>query len=186
MFYLENNMITDEYKKQLQELHRKKKFSNGLVKYPDVKNFIELYQPTSLLDYGCSQGNLIKQLKIDFPNIDIDGFDPSVPEFEVIKKQLYDCIISNDVIEHIEPEVLDQTLKQMQELFKNYAWFIIACYPAKKLLPDGRNAHLIVESDEWWLNKIKNIFNKSTIIHYKVVEIDLGKPELRIVLNKNV
>ncbi len=151
-----------------------------------MKKFIETYQPTSLLDYGCSQGSLIKQLKIDFPNIDIDGFDPAVPDFEVIKKQLYDCVISNDVIEHIEPVFLDQTLKHMQELFKNYAWFVIACYPAKKLLPDGRNAHLIIESTDWWLDKIKDIFNNSRIIHYEVVEIALGKLELRIVLNKNV
>jgi|688.fasta_scaffold84225_4 hypothetical protein len=180
-------MISDEYKIQLQKLHGREKFSSGLIKYVEIKKFIELYQPKSLLDYGCSTGKLIEQLKIDFPNINpLDGFDPAVPMFDTIKEKSYDCIISNDVIEHIEPEVLDQTLKQMQELFKNYAWFIIACYPAKKLLPDGRNAHLIVESDEWWLNKIKNIFNKSTIIHYKVVEIDLGKPELRIVLNKNV
>ena len=178
-------MITDEYKKQLQELQHRGKFNNWLIKYPDVKKFVELYQPSSLLDYGCAQGGLIKQLKIDFPNMDIDGFDPAVPDFEVIKKQLYDCIISNDVIEHIEPEFLDQTLKQMQGLFKNYAWFIIACYPAKKLLPDGRNAHLIIESTDWWLDKIKDIFNNSIIIHHEVVEIELSKPELRIVLNKN-
>jgi cyclopropane fatty-acyl-phospholipid synthase-like methyltransferase len=179
-------MITAEYKKQLQELQRLEKFSSGLVKYLDVKNFVELHQPSSLLDYGCSQGSLIKQLKIDFPNIDIDGFDPAVPAFEVIKKQSYDCIISNDVIEHIEPEFLDQTLEQMQQLFKNYAWFIIACYPAKKLLPDGRNAHLIIESPNWWLDKIKDSFNKSTLVRHEVVELALGKPELRIMLKKNV
>jgi hypothetical protein len=74
----------------------------------------------------------------------------------------------------------------MQELFKNHAWFIIACYPAKKLLPDGRNAHLIIESPIWWLDKIKDVFNKSTIIYHEVVEIASGKLELRIVLNKNV
>jgi hypothetical protein len=179
-------MISSEYKKQLQELQDKQKFNSGLVKYPDVKQFVELYNPTSLLDYGCSHGRLISQLKIDFPNIDIDGFDPAVPEFEVINKQSYDCIISNDVIEHIEPEFLDQTLEQMQKLFKNYAWFIIACYPAKKSLADGRNAHLIIESPNWWLDKIKDSFNESTIVRHEIVELKSGKPELRIVLNKNV
>jgi len=28
--------------------------------------------------------------------------------------------------------------------------------PARKTLPDGRNAHLIQESQDWWLSKIKN------------------------------
>jgi hypothetical protein len=33
-------------------------------------------------------------------------------------------------------------------------WFRIACYPAKKYLPDGRNAHLIVELPEWWRKQL--------------------------------
>ena len=33
-------------------------------------------------------------------------------------------------------------------------WFRIACYPAKKQLPDGRNAHLIVEKPEWWREQL--------------------------------
>jgi hypothetical protein len=180
-------MISDEYKIQLQKLHGREKFSSGLIKYVEIKKFIELYQPKSLLDYGCSTGKLIEQLKIDFPNINpLDGFDPAVPMFDTIKEKSYDCIISNDVIEHIEPEFLDQTLEQMQELFKSCAWFIIACYPAKKQLLDGRNAHLIIESPEWWISKIQSIFSKSSINYYEITEIELGKTELRIILNKNV
>jgi len=180
-------MITEEYRKQLHDLQKQKKFSSALVKYPDVKKFIEVYHPRSLLDYGCARGDLINQLSIDFSNIHpLDGFDPAVPQFEIIKEKSYDCIISNDVIEHIEPEFLDQTLRQMQELFERYAWFIIACYPAKKKLPDGRNAHLTIESPEWWLEKIKNNFDNSKIVHYEIIEFKLGQPELRIILNKNV
>jgi hypothetical protein len=33
-------------------------------------------------------------------------------------------------------------------------WFRIACYPAKKHLPDGCNAHLIVESPAWWREQL--------------------------------
>lgn len=181
------NMISEEYKKQIQHIQRREKFHSSIVKYHAVKNFIETYQPASLLDYGCAQGGLLDTIKIDFPNINpLDGFDPAVPKFEIIKEQSYDCIISNDVIEHIEPEFLDQTLEGMQDLFERYAWFIIACYPAKKTLPDGRNAHLIVESPDWWINKIKSIFTKSKIEWYEIAEFKPNQPELRIILSKNV
>jgi hypothetical protein len=175
-------MISDDYKKQLQELQSKKKFNSALVKYSEIKNFIVQYQPTSLLDYGCSHGDLIKQLKIDFSEINvIDGYDPGVSEFEIIKQPSYDCLISNDVIEHIESEFLDQTLIQMETLFERYAWFIIACYPAKKKLPDGRNAHLTIETPEWWLEKISKLFVNSKIVWHEIKD----GPELRMILEKN-
>lgn len=174
-------MISEDYKKQLQQLQAKKKFNSALVKYPEVKKFIEEYDPKSLLDYGCSHGDLIKQIKIDYPTIyPVDGFDPSVPEFETIKQTSYDCIISNDVIEHFEPAFLDQTLQNMERLFDRYAWFIIACYPAKKKLPDGRNAHLTIENPNWWLEKIKTNFVNSKIVWYEAHE----GLELRIILEK--
>jgi hypothetical protein len=179
--------ISEEYKKQIQFLHSQEKFNSALVKYSSVKEFIEIYRPESILDYGCANGGLIEQIKKDFPTINpVDGFDPAVPKFEIIKEKSYDCVISNDVIEHIEPEFLDQTLRQIENLFESYAWLIIACYPAKKCLPDGRNAHLTVESPNWWIEKINNVFTNSSFLHREIVEFRPGQPELRIVLNKNV
>ena len=35
------------------------------------------------------------------------------------------------------------------------SWLRIDTIPARKKLPDGRNAHLILESDAWWLDKIR-------------------------------
>ena len=31
-----------------------------------------------------------------------------------------------------------------------FAFFAISTRPAKKTLPDGRNAHLTVQSPDWW------------------------------------
>jgi hypothetical protein len=178
-------MISDDYKKQIQELQSQKKWKSALVKYPDVKKFVNEYKPTSLLDYGCAHGGLINQLKIDFPEINpLHGFDPGVTEFEIIKEKSYDCIVSNDVIEHFEPAFLDKTLQHMDTLFNRYAWFIIACYPAKKYLPDGRNAHLIIETPEWWITKINENFKNSKIVWGETVMAMQGKPELRIILKK--
>jgi hypothetical protein len=68
--------------------------------------------------------------------------------------QSFDCVVSADVFEHIEPTHLDQTLALIGQKMLRVGWFRIACYPAKKMLPDGRNAHLIVEQPEWWREKL--------------------------------
>jgi len=54
----------------------------------------------------------------------------------------------------------------------------------KKKLDDGRNAHLIIESPNWWINKIKSTMVHSKIISSEVVEFAAGKPELRLILEK--
>lgn len=178
-------MISIDYKNSLEQLQSSNSFKGLLVKYDPVKEFVSTYQPQSIIDYGCARGNLVVQLKKDFPHISIiEGFDPGVPEFSTIKQESYDCLISNDVIEHFEPEFLDSTLMKMETLFTKSAWLIIACYPAKKKLPDGRNAHLVIESPLWWENKIKNIFTSSKIVKKEIVEFAEGKPEIRLVLEK--
>jgi hypothetical protein len=50
-------------------------------------------------------------------------------------------------------------------------WFRIACYPAKKHLPDGRNAHLIVESPDWWRKQLLTNMNV-TIVKEEIAVFD--------------
>ena len=163
-------MISDEYKKQLSLMQSNNKFKGGLHDYEEVFNFIKKESPDSVLDFGCAQGNLINQLKADFVDISFFGYDPGVEKFKILPDFKIECLISNDVIEHIEPEFLDITLEKINNLFTKSARLVIACYPAKKLLPDGRNAHLIVETKDWWLEKIRGIFTDCSIENITVIE----------------
>ena len=72
-------------------------------------------------------------------------------------------------MEHIEPELLDDTLKDLFSRASKYQYHLIACHPAKKKLNDGRNAHLIIESPEWWSKKI-NEFKEWKIVYEQVTE----------------
>ena len=75
------------------------------------------------------------------------------------------------MFEHIEPIYLDHTLKQIDKKMLRTGFFRIACYPAKKKLPDGRNAHLIVELPSWWRAKLLENMNID-IVHEKIGEFD--------------
>lgn len=163
-------MITSEYKKQLEQMANRHVFKEKIFFYNDIKDYVEKEKPTSLLDFGCAHGRLIELLKEDFPNIStMDGYDPGVPQFERLPNRSYDCLISNDVIEHIEPAYLDSTLEKIDSYFERSAWIIIACYPAKKFLPDGRNAHLTVQHPNWWIDKIQQVMKRSTIRESSVI-----------------
>jgi cyclopropane fatty-acyl-phospholipid synthase-like methyltransferase len=158
------SLINDNYKRQLQEMHlNPKMFANGTKKLKAVRPFLEKYKPQSLIDFGCSHGGLIAAIQENF-SIEVFGYDPGVPKYETLPTTSFDCLVSTDVLEHIEPEMLNDTLKTINNMFTKSAFLLVASYPAKKCLPDGRNAHLIIESFDWWKDKLET-FISGTIVH---------------------
>ena len=147
-------IINQSYQQQIQAMHEKDKFNNGAKQFKLVKPFIEQYQPRDLIDFGCGKGALIATIKENFPAIEVFGYDPGNPDFAVMPTRTFDTIISTDAIEHIEPEHLAQSLAVMSDKMQRCGFFRIACHPAKKLLPDGRNCHLIVKEPDWWRQQI--------------------------------
>lgn len=170
-------IINNTYKEQLQQMHDNPNvFNNGKKQYKCVEKFLGSHQMNSLLDFGCGKGGLIQVIKELHPAIkQVDGYDPGYVEFEKLPTVPYDCVVSTDALEHIEPEYLIPSLKTIDKLFTKYCFLRIACYPAKKKLPDGRNAHLIVEKPQWWIDKITAHVNGT------IVDTDIrpfhGKPK---------
>lgn len=173
---------------EIQNLQSGLKFTSWGLKYPDVQKFLEQYKPSSVIDFGCSSGGMIAQIKQDYDFVThAVGYDPGNPDFDVMPSGQYECLVSCDVVEHIEPADLDSTLKIMQSKFSRSAYIIAACYPAKKHLADGRNAHLTIENREWWLNKIQTQFDQCCITWHEAVDYPSKRgpmPELRLILEK--
>jgi hypothetical protein len=68
-----------------------------------------------------------------------------------------------DVLEHIEPELLDNVLDHLQSLTELVVMLTIDSGPAGKTLADGRNAHLIQEPMSWWLPKLSERWELQTV-----------------------
>jgi hypothetical protein len=117
---------------------------------------------THLLDYGCgAQTNLARYLKADH-KLKYQAYDPAVPQFagDPIPAQMVACI---DVLEHIEPDLLDNVLDDLCRLTEGVAFLSIHTGPAVKVLSDGRNAHLTQQSLPWWLPKIWDRWDIQTV-----------------------
>jgi len=160
---LENPLISDYYRQQNALLHEQrddygakgKRWGNVVV---EVCKGLET---RDVLDYGCGKGSLRRSL----PMVDVRNYDPAMPEWSEDPDPA-DVVTCLDVLEHIEPEKLDNVLAHIKSLARKSAIFVIATRPAIKRLPDGRNTHLIVENKMFWLNKLEEYmdltqFNKT-------------------------
>ena len=155
-------LITPEYAKQQLWLHEHTQYGVASKKYaPLVSQMIERLEVDHLLDYGCgSRLTLLKNIKAA-RQFKYQAYDPSIPSLSgaPVPAQMVACI---DVLEHIEPELLDNVLDDLERLTEGAGFFSVHCGPAEKTLPDGRNAHLIQEPPEWWLPKIMQRFELQT------------------------
>lgn len=149
------SLITEEYRQMQAELHKNPNYGvSSTIFAPIVDLVIEDHQLTELLDYGAGKCRLRDSLT---QPVKYYPYEPSNPEMsnKPEPRELVCCI---DVLEHIEPDCLDDVLDDLQRLTLKYGLFTIHTGPAQKILPDGRNAHLIQEPWSWWQKKLENRF----------------------------
>ena len=148
-------MISEDYLNADRELHEgTAACGTSSLKWADaVMELARGGHCTTVLDYGCGKGLLAPCLQ----DLDVREYDPAIVGKDD-DPEAADLVVCTDVLEHIEPELLDNVLRHLRALTKKYLFVNIATRPAIKTLPDGRNAHLIVEPAEWWRARIEPFF----------------------------
>jgi hypothetical protein len=147
-------MISASYRKINEEMHADKPhFGTSGFKYANqIAALAMSMQTQDVLDYGCGKSTLASNLPYK-----IKQYDPAIPKYSKSPSPA-DLVVCTDVLEHVEPEYLGEVLDHIQSLMKRKGFFMIATRPANKTLPDGRNAHLIVEDAKWWLSALWDRF----------------------------
>lgn len=149
-------VITKEYRELNSQLHKDNVhygMSGGRNAYLVMQLALEL-NTMDILDYGCGKSKLAHNLPFK-----IKQYDPAIPKYADPVLGARDIVVCTDVLEHIEPNCLDDVLKHLSLLVKKVGYFTVATRPAKKTLADGRNAHLIVQPMHWWLQKLFKFFD---------------------------
>jgi hypothetical protein len=149
------SLISEEYRLLQERMHEHPGYGMASVRYaPFVAQFIERYGATEVLDYGAGKGRLGITLgkHLERP-VTIHHYDPAVPQWSATPKPcgFVACI---DVLEHIEPDRIENVLDDLKRLTLVVGFFSVETGPASKVLPDGRNAHLIQKPSGWWLTKL--------------------------------
>ncbi len=120
---------------------------------PMVDDLARKAEAATVLDYGCGRGTLRAALAA--APYDVIEYDPALPE-KASKPLRADVVVCGDVLEHVEPDCLYPVLDDIKSVARSAVFLVVATRPARKVLADGRNAHLIVESSSWWVPKLIN------------------------------
>ena len=151
--------ISEEYLNLQKDLHLRSDYGTASLGIaPEVKQIFEKYNYTSISDYGAGKCNLQKKLiQLGLKDFDYFPYDPVFPEYGSTKKADLVCCI--DVLEHVEEQFMDTVFNELKDITNKLAFFTIALQPAGKTLKDGRNAHITLKPDIWWLKFIEERFN---------------------------
>lgn len=145
-----------------------------------AKQVLELAQACeadSILDYGCGKCTLKKALDGLGLNLPAwTNYDPCIDELSADPDPA-DLVVCTDVLEHIEPDCLDDVFAHLHSKTIKATFLAIHIGPAKKSLPDGRNAHLIQETPLWWLNKIDPLFATDGFMFSGNTLLVMGRPK---------
>lgn len=154
--------FTPEYKAMQLELHSRGNYGvTGAQYVPTIFHAIaqlaKRHGSVKVLDYGSSSGATMKAVKEHLwlpPCVEDHCYDPFVEEFAADPEPA-DLLICTDVLEHVEPECTVAVLDHIAALTRRIAFFSISLKPAGKVLSDGRNAHINLPGDEFWLKQLK-------------------------------
>ena len=151
----------------------------------DILTMIKETGARSLLDYGAGKGSGYKpsqakdstsatRVNSAWPDVEVTCYDPGFEPFAKPYAGKFDGVICTDVLEHIPDEDIPWVL---DELFKSATKFVYAsaaCYPARKKLPNGDNAHVTQQQPEWWNGWFSLVARRYPGIRWKLCAIEKG------------
>jgi SAM-dependent methyltransferase len=161
-------MISPTLQRQYMRLHESKENygHSGSKHLAAIIN--EVRKCSTILDYGCGKGNLVR--KLTAAGYNATGYDPAVPKFQIKPKGKFDMVISTDVLEHVEPLMLAYVLQDIRDYARHKVYLAIALrYDRTNKLPDGSNPHKIVKPSSWWTATLTKSFTdwEATILQLK-------------------
>lgn len=128
-----------------------------------IKRLIARTGATNVLDYGSGKGQQYDLRNIrfadgaaaesiqDYWEVDfVQCFDPSYPPHSAVPTGQFDGVVCTDVLEHCPEEDVPWIVEELFGFATRFVFASVACYPARKRLPNGENAHCTVKPAAWW------------------------------------
>ncbi|MDY6893897.1 MAG: 6-hydroxymethylpterin diphosphokinase MptE-like protein [Thermotogota bacterium] len=126
-----------------------------------IKRFGDL----TLLDYGCGKKTFLDTFP-PLKGLSMSFYDPAIKEHNK-RPEPSDIVVCTDVLEHVEPECIENVLDDLKNLTKKVCFCAVSTRKANKFYSDGKNAHLIVEDFEWWYPRLRQRFD---VVESKIIK----------------
>lgn len=126
-----------------------------------VAGLVKEFSPATILDYGAGRGALYEAYGDEpltsryrsqpaWGGAKVICYDPGYPAFAEPFQGKAEGVISTDVVEHIWSDDVPWVVDEMFSHASKFVYVVAAAYPAKKILPNGENAHCTTEPAIWW------------------------------------
>ena len=135
-------------------------YDNNLFNIKKFKHFIKKIfienKVETVLDYGSGRSNWFdknfdnenNQSAIEYFGLNqVFSYEPTIIN---TKKNLAECVLCFDVLEHIYISDLKNVINDLYHHSSKLVVLQVACYEAKAKLPNGENAHITIRNPLWW------------------------------------
>lgn len=147
---------------QYKQLHGAFYGDSAHLYFDQIAKEVLALNPSSILDFGCGRSDLVAHFWNDGKRR-IAKHDAAIGMYEMMPEGEFGLVLCTDVMEHIQIADVDRVLGEIRAKSKNIL-FTISLRPARKKLPDGRNAHVTLLSDAEWMRWVADVFGKATRI----------------------
>jgi hypothetical protein len=142
-----------------------------------VAGLVLKHRAATILDFGAGKGALYQdhpdhpagsrfKVMADWPGVTVTCFDPGYPAFAEPPSGRHDGVISTDVVEHIAADDIPWILDEIFGHAERFVYVVAACFPAKKMLPNGENAHVTIEPPAWWRGQMERAAARRPGVHW--------------------
>jgi FkbM family methyltransferase len=133
-----------------------------------IKRLIDATGARTILDYGSGKGLQYRPQKVlaegkhvadgiaEYWDVDeVRCYDPGYAPYSELPDGKFDGVVCTDVLEHLPEEDLDWILNEIVGFADRFVYLNVACFPARKTLPNGENAHATVRAPDWWAARLR-------------------------------
>jgi hypothetical protein len=146
-----------------------------------IKRLIKQTGAKTLLDYGCGKGQQYWPARIadaeegiEYPDVkaywgigEVRCYDPGYSLYNELPTGKFDGVICTDVLEHCPEEDIPWILAELFGYATKFVYANVACFPARKTLPSGGNAHCTIRPTKWWEEQIGRAARSNPAVRYE-------------------
>jgi hypothetical protein len=125
-----------------------------------------LYQPVH--DIRTPDGRRARCLQ-ELLGVEATLYDPGWRLYSEKPVGVFDIVVCTDVLEHCDEADLGWIVGELFTYARHYLFANVACYPARKRLPSGENAHITIRPVEWWQSLFAGVAAARPDVDWQVI-----------------